>query len=72
MKCEFCENLEFQKVLDSANNEIINAYSVAFVVRSWTEAKGEERAGRITDYRDKGKGYQLNYCPECGRKIEEE
>lgn len=33
-------------------------------------APGNKRhAGRTTDYRNRGIGYKLNYCPECGRKL---
>jgi hypothetical protein len=26
--------------------------------------------GRSTDYRFHGTGYKLNYCPECGKKMD--
>ena len=28
-------------------------------------------AQQTTDYRNQGIGYQLNFCPECGRKVQE-
>ena len=76
--CSFCKRLEIAAfIADSEKRErrrtgqvkIYREYTVAFVERTWTKAKGKRRAGRITDYRYRGIGYRLNYCPECGRKI---
>lgn len=75
--CAFCEALQTYKYIRAFNNEhfkhfepkIYEEYNVALVVRSWT--KGNKRtAGRITDYRNRGIGFKLNYCPECGRRLD--
>lgn len=74
--CAFCEALQRNKNIRAFYNDlrkedeekIYEDYTVALVVRSY--AKGKKRtAGRTTDYRNQGIGYQLNFCPECGRKV---
>lgn len=75
--CAFCEALMVYKNIRALFNQrykeehkekIYEEYTVALVVRSY--AKGKKRtAGRTTDYRNQGIGYQLNFCPECGRKL---
>ena len=75
--CAFCEALQRNKNIRAFYNDlrkeegeekIYEDYTVALVVRSY--AKGKKRtAGRTTDYRNQGIGYQLNFCPECGRKL---
>lgn len=73
--CAFCEALQTYKDIWMFDNEhfdtkIYREYTVALVVRSWT--KGNKRtAGRMTDYRYRGIGFKLNYCPECGRRLDE-
>lgn len=75
--CAFCEAMEHNKKLDEISNGIKEEYlpkryyeyTVAIVRRSWTKERGKRHAGRVTDYRNQGIGYQLNYCPECGRKL---
>lgn len=44
-------------------------YSVAIVKRSWYQKKGKKAASRTTEYRYRGSGFALNYCPECGRRM---
>lgn len=75
-ECQFCEAIAFQKAMHRTYNresddgaKIYHEYTVALVDRSWTKAKGKRRASRLTDYRYKGIGYELNYCPSCGTKI---
>ena len=41
---------------------------VALVVRKWRKGQ-KNHASRMTDYRYRGCGYKLNYCPECGRDL---
>lgn len=73
--CQFCESLQRYKDIRTFNNvyfkpRIYEEYNVALVVRSWT--KGNKRtAGRTTDYRYRGIGFKLNFCPECGRRLKE-
>lgn len=30
------------------------------------------KCGRTTDYMKDGKGYPLNYCPSCGKRVKNE
>lgn len=76
--CAFCEALmEYKNIRaffdhqrkEEHKEKIYEEYTVALVVRSY--AKGKKRtAGRTTDYRNQGIGFQLNFCPECGRRLE--
>lgn len=74
-KCKFCENLESYKRLngnrepDPELGRYKSEYGAALVIRNWYEKQGKKSAGRSTDYRYRGIGYKLNYCPECGRKL---
>lgn len=43
--------------------------TVAIVVHGWWKSRGKKSAGRSVDYRYKGLGFKLKYCPECGRKL---
>ena len=75
--CEFCEAYDTQNKIYSFKNNHPEYYeekmfyeiTVAMVIRTWTKSKGKAHAGRTTDYRFRGLGYKLNYCPECGRKL---
>ena len=79
--CKFCEAMQCHKQCDEISRSWateaelkeygrwMTEYSVAIVKRSWYKKKGRKRAGRSVDYRNKGLGYKLNYCPECGRKL---
>ena len=76
--CKFCEALkENKQIIDFKNNnpkyyngEKWNVeYTVALVIRKWLKGRHKSTAGRATDYRYRGIGYKLNYCPECGRKL---
>lgn len=71
--CRFCESLQLHKRLVRENakefgTKARHVYTVALVDRRFCPGvKGV--SGRTTDYRYWGCGYQLNYCPECGRKL---
>lgn len=70
--CEFCRVMEQNKNFDRiAKQHFPDAscrYSVAIVQRTFIKGrKGSQ--GRTTDYRCRGIGYKLNYCPECGAKM---
>ena len=75
--CAFCEALMeyknirafFDQSLKKEHKErIYEDYTVALVIRSYVKGK-KRTAGRTTDYRNQGIGYQLNFCPECGRRL---
>ena len=75
--CKFCESLQgwFDLYADSnlyvpKDEEVKHTYTVALLIHSWCpKYKTKRQASRLTDYRNKGLGYKLNYCPECGRKL---
>ena len=75
--CAFCEALMEHKNIRALFNQSIKEehlekiyedYTVALVIRSYVKGK-KRTAGRTTDYRNRGIGYRLNFCPECGRKL---
>ena len=79
--CEFCQALKISKHVNEIINsrqepderESIGKYmcecTVALVIHNWYKKLGKKTAGRSTDYRYRGLGYKLNYCPECGKKL---
>lgn len=76
--CRFCKALagweqayDFYKddEPDPELGKTCHEYTVALLIRHWREKRGKRSAGRTTDYRYKGIGYKLNYCPECGKSL---
>lgn len=75
--CAFCESLESRKHIraiwkkhgDEFDKGLRDEYTVALVVHTWHKDRGKRNAGRTTDYRYRGLGYKLNFCPECGRGL---
>ena len=72
-KCEFCDTLAINSNIDEYAYSFIDAdlchdYTVALVIHSYKKGHKKE-CGRITDFRKNGLGYELNFCPECGRKL---
>ena len=76
MSCKFCESFEFEKQIHN-DPRLKQAYNVALVIHQWRADRPKSTAGRTVDYRHKGLGYKLKYCPECGinlrnkKKVEE-
>lgn len=79
-KCAFCralsEHKEIHKMLAKRAKQerpelgaYRAEYAVALIESTWYEKYGKRSAGRMTDYRHRGLGYKLRYCPECGRKL---
>ena len=64
-KCDFCENLEIQKDLEQIDFNY--EYTVSLITRMWTneKTKSDIIGAYVQD------NFKLNYCPECGRKINE-
>lgn len=75
MACKFCERLEVWKRCQQITNAHTEGekskveYAVALVEHRWFPSVGKRNAGRVTDYRNQGLGYKLNYCPECGKEL---
>lgn len=79
-RCKFCEAMKSYKQIEEFTHEwnadtekrlgkYMTVYSVAIVKHSWYRKLGKKHAGRSTDYRYRGLGYALNYCPECGKSL---
>lgn len=82
-KCAFCEAIDSYRIMDAIS--VTNAkkrpeeleqygvpkssYSVAIVRRMWWSKIGKKGTRGSADFRRRGMGYKLNFCPECGRKI---
>lgn len=70
--CKFCEAMKVNKQVDTIlrknDPEFSHRYSVAIVKRVFLKGHHGCR-GTGTDYRYRGCGYQLNYCPECGASM---
>ena len=81
MNCKFCKAMQINRQIEkicrswSTEDELKQCgrymvdYSVAIVKRSWYRKKGKRSASRTTEYRHRGLGFALNYCPECGKKV---
>ena len=76
--CDFCRHLEnrkffvkyYNKTLKENGEPVIRCeMSVALVRRTWHKGVNKKCAGIDTDYRYRGIGYKLNYCPECGKYL---
>jgi len=70
--CDFCrvmeQNRKFDRLTRLYTPGASYRYSVAIVQRTFIKGRRGSQ-GRTTDYRYRGCGYKLNYCPECGKKI---
>lgn len=79
--CRFCEELEDLKECHKiaqrwATDAELTEYgkwmqelTIAVVERNWYQKKSKKSAERIVHYRNRGLGFALNYCPECGKKL---
>lgn len=75
--CEFClalaghkEAAAFWRKYDKNGiGRVKCEYNVALVIRTWDPERGKAHAGRTTDYRHRGIGFKLNFCPECGAEL---
>ena len=76
--CKFCEAMKANRQVEEitrswATNEEIKRYgkhmieyTVAIVKRSYFQKLGKKKSGRTLEFRYRGLGFKLNYCPECG------
>jgi len=81
--CKFCESMKENRQVEEirrscATNEEIKRYgkymveyTVAIVKRSYCQKLGKKKSGRTLEFRHRGLGYELNYCPECGADMKE-
>ena len=63
-RCHFCEDLKMLKSKADIPSEIKSVYLTALARRLSVN-------GRVKSLCNYG-SYKLKYCPECGRKIEQE
>ena len=70
--CKFCEAMQCHRQVDAIlkkhDPDMSHKYSVAIVSRIFLKGHKGSR-GTSTDYRYRGCGYELNFCPECGAPI---
>ena len=72
MQCPFCEAIALQRFIEEHHSKPAGfgmALSAALV--SYAVVNGR-KCGRTTDYMKDGKGYPLNYCPSCGKRVKNE
>ena len=77
-KCAFCGDYDDWQKIHKFKAEHPEYYgdasrlkhdiTVAMVIRTYYPGH-KRQASRTTDYRSQGCGYKLNYCPECGKKL---
>ena len=82
--CKFCEAMKTNRQVEeisrswTTDKEIkqygkyMVEYTVAIVKRSWYQKIGKRRSGRSVEFRYRGIGFELNYCPECGQILNKE
>lgn len=77
--CEFCGTLAAKKtvydfkrkrpIMFGEEAKKMQEYRVAFVTRYWDKGNKRESSQYTAEWGRGGRGYKLNYCPECGRKL---
>ena len=72
IKCKFCIAMEASRkadtILKKHDPDWSHRYSVAIVRRLFIKGR-KGSCATSTDYRYRGCGYPLNFCPECGREL---
>ena len=73
MSCTFCEYLfELQAAArrkEDSNPKLHHDYHALILSRAWNDYTGTAHAGTMT-HKPKVVGFELNYCPECGKELE--
>lgn len=79
--CKFCEAMKVNRQVEERSRywmtdserkqygKYMIEYTVAIVKRTWYTKMGKRCSGRNVEYRYRGLGFKLNFCPECGRKM---
>ena len=80
-QCQFCKALgmkeDYNEFINACQDpkerealgKLMDVYTVGLITHTWYKKLGKRKASRSTDYRNRGLGYSLNYCPECGKKL---
>lgn len=71
--CDFCDAYKWRADRNNAYHckDFNYEYTVAFVERQWLKGMSKRTASRSVGFKHQGKGYELNYCPECGKALNE-
>lgn len=81
VNCKFCECMadlkECHGIAQSRETdedlreygEWMQELTVAIVERNWYRKKSRKSAGRTVHYRNQGLGFELRFCPECGKRL---
>ena len=76
--CKFCDAMKTNRQVEeisrswATDDELgqfgryMVEYTVAIVKRSWYRKRGKRASNRTVEFRYRGLGFKLNYCPECG------
>ncbi len=79
--CKFCEAMKTNRQIEELcktwpteseteqYGKYMIEYTVAIVKRTWYTKMGKRNSGRSVEYRYRGLGFELNFCPECGTKM---
>ena len=75
--CKFCEAMKANRQVEEITRswaterygKYMIEYTVAIVKRSYFQKLGKRRSGRSVEFRYRGLGFELNYCPECGANM---
>lgn len=70
--CKFCEKVELWKQInekDDYGDKKNMEFAVSLLVFTWGSGRPKTMKSRIQDYRNRGHGYKLNFCPECGKEM---
>ena len=72
MQCDFCKYITemktFDRIREQGNAMLHHDYHVAIVQRAWNDFTGTAHAGIVT-HKPKAVGFEVRYCPECGRRL---
>jgi len=70
--CFFCEDYrrlrQYYDQIEDRGGGTHHEIRVETLLISWNEIAGKHHYGTMT-HRPKPMGFDLNYCPECGRKL---
>lgn len=78
MPCKFCEAMKANRQVEEISRswatddelkqygKYMVEYTVAIVMRSYYKKRGKRNSSRTVEFRYRGLGFDLNYCPECG------
>lgn len=70
-ECKFCRAMQINEICAAAaacDTNLTRKHSAAIVTRTFVKGRSGPQ-GSSTDYRYRGCGYALNYCPECGKPM---